>query len=101
MLCALRIPGKDSVFVLAAMQQLEDEYGDQFSKVFKTIIVDNGAEFSGFAQVEKWGNKVYFAHPYTSWECPQNERSRKKLDYLTPEELYEEFLDSVYAFPAS
>lgn len=70
------------------------------------------------------------AHPYTSWERPQNERHnglfrtfvpkgvsieafsaeyilaaadelngrpRKKLGYRTPEELFDEFLDSVYA----
>ncbi len=71
---ALRIPAKDSASVLGAMQQLREEYGDHFSDVFKTITVDNGAEFSGFAQVEDWGSKVYFAHPYTSWERPQNER---------------------------
>ncbi len=80
--------------------------------------------------MEQWGTKVYFAHPYTSWERPQNERHngmlreyvpkgvsierfsdmdilaaadninglpRKKLGYATPEELFEAFLDSVYA----
>jgi len=92
--------------------------------------VDNGSEFSAFSQVENWGCAVYFAHPYTSWERPQNERHnglfrtfvpkgvsieafsaeyilaaadelngrpRKKLGYRTPEELFNEFLDSVYA----
>lgn len=124
----LRIPGKDSDSVLSAMQQLKDERADRFSEVFKTITVDKGSEFSAFAQVENWGSKVYFAHPYTSWERPQNERHnglfrafvpkgvsieeyspedilngrpRKKLGYRTAEELYEEFLDSVYAVPAS
>ena len=104
--------------------------GDKFSQVFKTITVDNGSEFSAFSQVENWGCAVYFAHPYTSWERPQNERHnglfrtfvpkgvsieafsaeyilaaadelngrpRKKLGYRTPEELFDEFLDSVYA----
>lgn len=36
--------------------------------------MDNGSELSGFAQVENWGSQVYFAHPYTSCERPQNER---------------------------
>ena len=27
-----------------------------------------------FAQAEAWGSKVYFAHPYLSWERAQNER---------------------------
>ena len=96
----------------------------------RAIAVDNGSEFSAFSQVENWGCAVYFAHPYTSWERPQNKRHnglfrtfvpkgvsieafsaeyilaaadelkgrpRKKLGYRTPEELFDEFLDSVYA----
>lgn len=127
---AIRIPGKTSEAVMGAMQMLREEYGEQFSQVFKTITVDNGSEFADFAQVEAWGTKVYFAHPYSSWERPQNERHngllrayvpkgesieqyseeyvlmaadelngkpRKKLNYYTPEELFEAFLDSVFA----
>ena len=127
---AIRIPGKDADSVLNAMQSLREEFGDKFSQVFKTITVDNGSEFSAFSQVENWGCAVYFAHPYASWERPQNERHnglfrafvpkgvsieafsaeyilaaadelngrpRKKLGYRTPEELFDEFLDSVYA----
>ena len=127
---AIRIPGKDADSVLNAMQSLREEFGDKFSQVFKTITVDNGSEFSTFSLVENWGSAVYFAHPYTSWERPQNERHnglfrafvpkgasiesfspeyilsaadelngrpRKKLGYRTPEELFDEFLDSVYA----
>ena len=50
------------------------EYGQHFPQVFKTITVDNGNEFAGFAQTEAWGSKVFLAHPYTSWERAQNER---------------------------
>ena len=64
---AIRIPSKDTGSVLRAMQLLKEEFGDKFSQVFKTITVDNGPEFSGFAQVENWGSQVYLAHPYTSW----------------------------------
>ena len=89
-----------------------------------------GAEFADFAQCESWGTEVFFSHPYTSWERPQNERHnglfrafvpkgtsmqnysaeyilsaadelnarpRKKLGYATPEELFDSFLDRVYA----
>lgn len=127
---ALQIPGRDADSVLSALQLLKEEFGNKFSQVFKTITVDNGPEFSGFAQIEDWGSQVYFAHPYTSWERAQNERHnglfrvfvpkgvsigsfspeyilsaadelngrpRKKLGYRTPEELFEQFLDSVYA----
>ncbi len=127
---AFRIPGKTSEAVMNLMNTLHDEYGEHFSQVFKTITVDNGSEFADFAQVENWGSKIFFAHPYTSWERPQNERHnglfrafvpkgasiegftdedilaaademngrpRKKLGYCTPEELFEAFLDAVYA----
>ena len=127
---AFRIPGKTSQTVLNAMTALRDAYGEHFSKVFKTITVDNGSEFADFAQVEEWGTKVFFAHPYSSWERPQNERHngllrtyvpkgasieqysdediltaadelngrpRRKLGYQTPEELFDAFLDRIYA----
>ena len=71
---AFLIPRKTSEAVMAAMQMLKAEYGDHFAEVFKTITVDNGAEFADFTQCEGWGTGVYFAHPYTSWERPQNER---------------------------
>ena len=71
---ALRIPSKTSGAVMGAMNSLHNEYADHFAEVFKTITVDNGSEFADFAQVETWGSQVYFAHPYTSWERPQNER---------------------------
>lgn len=127
---AFRISGKTSDAVLQAMQAIQTELGDRFSKVFKTITVDNGSEFADFAKVEQWGTKVFFAHPYTSWERAQNERHnglfrayfpkgvslekysvedilsaadelngrpRKKLGYHTPEELFDAFLDVVFA----
>jgi IS30 family transposase len=127
---AFRIPAKTSEAVMGAMNALHNEYGNHFSEVFKTITVDNGSEFADFAQVAAWGSQVYFAHPYTSWERPQNERHnglfrafvpkgvsiekyseedilavadelngrpRRKLGYRTPEELFEAFLDSVFA----
>lgn len=126
----IRIPGKTSEAVMDAMRMLREEYGERFSDVFKTITVDNGSEFADFAQIEKWGTKVYYAHPYSSWERPQNERHngllrayvpkgasierysdeyilqaadelngrpRRKLGYCTPEELFEAFLDVVFA----
>ena len=81
---AIRIPGKTSEAVNAAMQRLHEEFGEKFSQVFKTITVDNGAEFADFAQIEKYGTKVYFAHPYTSWERAQNERHNGLLRRYVP-----------------
>lgn len=130
---SIKISDKSSQSVLEAMTSLKDFYGERFSEVFKTITVDNGTEFTDFAQLEQWGTKVYFAHPYSSWERAQNERHnrifrefvpkgrpicsysadyileasdrmnatpRKSLDYHTPEELFDQFLDQVYSTAA-
>lgn len=67
------------------MNQLEDLYGTKlFSRVFKIITADNGAEFSTFSSFEKLGTKVYFSHPYSSWERAQNERHNGILREYIP-----------------
>ena len=126
----IRVPDHTAESVVRALNRVERRMGKRFREVFRTITVDNGSEFADFAQVENWGSKIFFAHPYTSWERPQNERHnglfrafvpkgasieaftdedilaaadelngrpRKKLGYCTPEELFEAFLDAVYA----
>ena len=127
---AIRIPGKNSESVIEAMEGLRAEYGERFSSVFKSITTDNGSEFEDFSTLESWGTAIYFAHPYSSWERPVNERHngllrqyipkgvsienyspddvlhfadelnsrpRKRLGYQTPEELFDAFLDNLYA----
>ena len=127
---AIRISGKNSDSVIEAMEGLRAEFGERFGSVFKSITTDNGSEFEDFSTVENWGSAIYFAHPYSSWERPVNERHngllrqyipkgvsienyspadvlhfadelncrpRKRLGYRTPEELFDEFLDSLYA----
>ena len=81
---AFRIRSKTSPAVMEAMQILRDEFGDRSSKVFKTITVDNGSESADLAKVEEWGTEVFFAHPYTSWERPQNERHNGLLRAYFP-----------------
>ena len=64
---AIRIPGKTSEAVNAAMQKLREDFGESFfSQIFETITVDNGPEFADFAQTEQFGTKVYLptlTHP--------------------------------------
>lgn len=43
--------------------------------MFKTITSDNGSEFAELSQIENDTSiKIYFAHPYSSWERGSNER---------------------------
>ena len=124
---AIRIPGRTCAGVEAALAQLQELYGtERFSQIFKTMTADNGPEFENLSQFESLGTKMYFTHSYSSWERTQNERHngllrdfiskgmsieqfsenmadtlnqrpRRVLGYHTPSELFDAFLDEVYA----
>ncbi|SJZ83037.1 hypothetical protein SAMN02745118_01934 [Selenihalanaerobacter shriftii] len=45
-----------------------------FSTVFKSFTCDNGSEFSELGAIKELvDTKVYFIHPYSSWERGTNE----------------------------
>lgn len=51
----------------------------------KTLTLDNGKEFAGFAQMERQlGIRTYFAHPYASWERGTNENTNGLLRQFFP-----------------
>ena len=106
---AIKIPSKTSEAVLAAIEVLRDEYGEIFfGEIFKSITADNGTEFEGLSKLEDYGTKVYFAHPYSSWERPQNERHNRifrryipkgvSIDNYTAEQILC-FADDMNALP--
>lgn len=127
---SIKIPAKSTQGVEHAMRCLQEEYGERFNQVFKSITVDNGSEFADFSSYEKYGTQIYFAHPYSSWERGQNERGngsfrefvpkghsineytsdqilqfadelnarpRRILEYATAEQLFDSYLDKIYA----
>lgn len=52
---------------------------------FKSITVDNGSEFHGFAEVERrTGVPIYFATPYHSWERGSNENTNGLIRQYLP-----------------
>ena len=68
-LCVLRLADISSRSLMEAFQRMEDELGQAFPKVFRSITADNGAENSMLAEIESVaGTPVYFTHPYTSCE---------------------------------
>jgi len=77
----IRLPNKTQRAVKRALDRLERRYGNDFKKIFKTITVDNGSEFLDFASLEKSCKsdskrfKMYYAHPYSSWERGSNENA--------------------------
>lgn len=77
--------------VLSCLNSLERRFGRKFSKVFKTITVDNGSEFLDFKALEKsiYGKnrkrtQIYYCHPYCSCERGTNERINREIRRLVP-----------------
>lgn len=73
--------------VVRALNVLERSMGaEKFSKVFRTITVDNGMEFSDFCGMEKSvlrkgksRTKVYYCHAHRSCERGSNENANKLI----------------------
>lgn len=60
---------------------LKLRYKDKFYDIFKTITCDNGSEFS---KLHKVHNKVFYCHPYSSWERGSNENANKMIRRFYP-----------------
>ena len=77
----VKMKDKTTGSVVAALDRLERKYGKLFSKVFQTITVDNGTEFSDVAGLERSclhkGKRttVFYCHPYSSYERGTNENT--------------------------
>lgn len=121
-----KIPDQSSESIMNALKTLAIDAGNLFSTVFKSITADNGSEFAELSTMEEsTGTKIYFAHPYSSFERGTNERHnglirrfipkgksllnysiddiakiqnwcntlpRKILNYLTPDEMFNDEL---------
>lgn len=74
-----KIPSKSQESVRQALNSLELEYGESFSRIFLSITIDNGSEFLDPNKIEKSflsdSNRttVFYCHPFSSWERGSNE----------------------------
>lgn len=85
------IEDKTTESVVKALNKLERSYGRNFKKIFKSITVDNGVEFSDYKGMERsiYGKnnvrtKIYYCHPYSSYERGTNERLNREIRRLIP-----------------
>lgn len=85
-----KIPSKSQVAVVNVLDKLERKIGTSFSKTFKTITCDNGCENLDFEGIENSirnkgkRTKVYYAHPFSSWERGTNENINKMIRRFIP-----------------
>lgn len=74
-----------------AIDSLEDKYGSNFKKIFKSMTTDNGHEFLNYDKIEiskfnkeERRTKVYYADPYSSWQKGMNENCNGILRRFIP-----------------
>lgn len=85
-----KIDSQQSKHVIHVLNILERRYGKNFRKIFKTITVDNGSEFSDFEGMEhsSYGRgrrtKIFYCHPYCSYERGTNERLNREIRRQIP-----------------
>lgn len=81
----MKLKDQGAKSVVQALDRLERKWGDMFSKVFRSITVDNGVEFSDPEGMEKSilteGKRtfVFYCHPYSSWERGTNENNNRLI----------------------
>jgi len=69
--------------VVAELDKIEHRIGAMFSKLFKTITVDNGVEFSDYQGMKRSllhegdRTKIYYCHAYSSYERGSNENDKQ------------------------
>jgi len=86
----LKSKDKSAVSTVQLLNRLERMFGATFRKVFRTITVDNGTEFSQFEQMERScltkqrRTKIYYCHPYSSWERGSNENQNGMIRRFIP-----------------
>lgn len=83
------IPNKTTATIVGCINILERRYGKLFRKVFKSITVDNGSEFSNCKGMEKsiyrgQRTKFYYCHPYSGFERGTNERMNREIRRKIP-----------------
>ena len=80
-----KIPAKSANAVNSEIKQLLSDFSTKPEKIFRTLTADRGLEFASLSELEKDSStKVYFAHPYSSYERGINERHNRILRRFIP-----------------
>lgn len=97
-----KIPDQGAKSVVAELDKLEHRLGLMFSKLFKTITVDNGVEFSDYENMKRSllhdgdRTEIYYCHAYSSYERGSNENANKLIRRHIPKGQDIDKYDDVY-----
>ena len=86
----IKLPDKTTKSVISAINQIERKYKNKFPEIFKTITVDNGVEFSNSHGIQQSAlrksvrTKLFYCHPYSSYERGTNENINKMIRRFFP-----------------
>ncbi|MBE6878407.1 MAG: IS30 family transposase [Ruminococcaceae bacterium] len=80
-----KLEDKTSKSVVNQLRAIQRFYGKNYSKIFKTITVDNGTEFADIQGMKRFSStQFYYCHPYSSWERGTNENRNKMIRRFIP-----------------
>ncbi|WP_373843214.1 IS30 family transposase [Bacteroides heparinolyticus] len=86
----LRLISRGQSSIRSALDELELELGVDFPKIFRTITVDNGAEFRDYQALQRslctdgYRTRIFYCHPYTPSERGTNEVQHRLLRRFAP-----------------
>ena len=80
-----KLEDKTTKSVVKQLRAIQRYYGKNYSKIFKTITVDNGSEFADVQGMKRFSStQFYYCHPYSSWERGTNENRNKMIRRFIP-----------------
>ncbi len=101
----IKMKDQGSSSVVEALDRLERKWGDMFYKIFRSITIDNGVEFSDYIGLERSALKdgkrtfVFYCHPYSSWERGTNENNNRLIRRHIPKGVdFEDATDEEIAY---
>ena len=92
-----KLPNKSAASVVSAIDTIVNRYP---YRTFRTITVDNGAEFADYQSMKLYAEEIYYCHPYCSSERGSNENANRIIRRTLPKgtdfrPLTQKFVDQI------